>query len=225
MKLWLTVFFYFSAISCITSQVHESVLIQTENGNDLIAGINNSISIVALQQVPITVEQIAAYLITPSRYLEDKEPIELKVEQEYGKFMIRPDSIGVVEFYIEINGTKVRKVLKVKPLEAVCRLSRYKANTEAKIPSAEFKSQIGIIAYVECCGFDAKCKVLNFEIIRIRTKNKVDRAKNKGGRFEEKNLSLIQKAQSGDIFIFRNLYYQCPSSEQQRSDDMIFEIE
>ena len=115
--------------------------------------------------------------------------------------------------------------IKVKPLEAVCRLSRYKANAESNIPKGEFKAQMGIAAYVECCGFDARCKMISFEVIRIPANEISSRAINNGGKFEETTLKLIHQAEAGDLYIFRNIYYQCPSTEKQRSEDMILEIQ
>ena len=47
------------------------------------------------------------------------------------------------------------------------------------------KSQKGIIANVECCGFDAKCKVLGFQVIRISKRNELKLANMNLGRSNE----------------------------------------
>ena len=208
-----------------SGQNSEKVIIHTENCNELIAGIDNYISIMAMQDTSLSEEQISAYLITPNRYLHEIKPIKLQVEKKYGKYFIHPDSVGVVEFHIKLNNDIEIENIKVKPLEAVCRLSRYKANSESKIPKGEFKAQMGIVAYVECCGFDARCKMISFEVIRIPTNEISSRAINNGGEFEETTLKLIHQAETGDLYVFRNIYYQCPSTEKQRSEDMIIEIQ
>lgn len=199
---------------------HLKSIISIEN-QYLIAKVDNPIRIVAQQNEPVSINQLNA---TFQGYDSEKEPIEILEGKGY--FIINPDTIGIVEINIRIRDTIETKFLGVKPIEAVGRLGRYKANTDKKIGVGEFKPQTGIIANIECCGFDARCKVLGFQTIRISNRNQVERTINKGGRFEEGARGIIMKAESGDIFIFRQIKYKCPGSgESQRLDDMIFEIE
>jgi hypothetical protein len=187
----------------------------------LIAKIDNPIRFVEQQNESVSIHQLNA---TFQAYNSTKVPIE--IVEGAGDFIIRPDTIGIVEINITIGDTVETKTLIVKPLEAVGRLGVYGANTDEKISIGAFKAQMGIIARVECCGFDAKCTVLGFQMLRISNRNQVERAVNKGGRFEEHAVKIIMKAGSGDIFIFRQIKYRCPASEKsQRLDDMIFEIE
>jgi hypothetical protein len=188
----------------------------------LIVGVDNPIGIVAQQKEPVSISQLSANFQV---YNSEKVPIEIAVCNGY--FIIRPDTIGIVELNITIGDTIETKTLRVKPMEAVGRLGgKYGANTNGKIGVGEFKAQMGIIAQIECCGFDAKCNVLGFQTIRISNRNQVERRINKGGRFEEETREIIMKAESGDIYIFRQIKYKCPGSEKpQRLDDMIFEIE
>lgn len=187
----------------------------------LIVGFDNAIRIVAQQNEPVSISQLSANFHV---YNSEKVPIEIAVGNGY--FIIRPDTIGIVEINITIGDTIETKTLRAKPIEAVGRLSKYGANTDKKIGIGEFKAQMGIIARVECCGFDAKCNVLGFQTIRISNRNQVERRINKEGRFEEETREIIMKAESGDIYVFRQIKYKCPGSEKtQRLDDMIFEIE
>lgn len=187
----------------------------------LIAGVDNLIRIVAQQNEPVSINQLNANFQV---YNAEKVPIEIVGGNGY--FIIRPDTIGIVEINIAIGDTIEIKALRVKPIEAVGRLSRYGANTDKKIGVGEFKAQMGIIASVECCGFDAKCQVLKFQTIRIGVNNEIERAVNKGAKFDQQTRGIIMKAVSGDIFIFRQIKYKCPGSgKPQRLDDMIFEIE
>ncbi|MFM9950901.1 MAG: GldM family protein [Saprospiraceae bacterium] len=67
---------------------------------------------------------------------------------------------------------------------------------------------------------------MEFQTIRIGANNEIERAVNKGARFDQQTRKIILKAESGDIFIFRQIKYKCPGSRHpQRLDDMIFEIE
>jgi len=187
----------------------------------LIAKIDNPIRIVAQQNEPVTISQLNA---TFQGYDSEKESIEI-VEGK-GYFIINPDSIGIVEIHVTIGDTVEIKKLRVKPIEAVGRLGIHKANSDTKIGVGEFKAQMGIIANIECCGFDARCSVLGFQTTRISNQNQAERRINKGGRFEEETREIIMNAESGDIYIFRQIKYKCPGSEKsQRLDDMIFEIE
>ena len=96
---------------------------------------------------------------------------------------------------------------------------------DKQIGIGEFKAQGGIAAVVLCCGFDAKCKVERFETIRINKENQAERNINEGPRFIGAVKEMILKAESGDIYIFRNIEYRCPGSQNlKRLDDMIFEI-
>lgn len=194
-------------------------IISIENQN-LVVGIDNPIRIVAQQNEPVSINQLNAYFQV---YNSKKVPIE--IVEGNGYFVIRPDTIGTVEMNITIGDTIEIKTLRVRPIEAVGRLSMYGANTDEKIGVGEFKAQRGIMAVVECCGFDARCSVLEFQTIRISNQNQVERRINKGGRFEEATREVVLKAESGDIYIFRQIKYKCPGSEKpQRLDDMIFEI-
>ena len=200
-------------------------MVCTETGNELIAGIDNYISILAMQDSLLSKEQISAFSIPTNRDLHENSPIELQVEKKQGRYIIHPDSVGVVKFHIRLNKAIEVFTIRVKPLEAVCRLGRYKANSESKIPKAIFKAQMGIVAHVEGFGFDAKCKTISYEVIRIPANDISSKSYNMGGEFQETTSNLIKQAEAGDLYIFRNIYYRCTTPEKQRSEDMIIEIE
>ena len=221
---YLTILLTLFILTC-KGQNSEKVIIYTETCNELIAGIDNYISILAMQDSSLSKEQISAFSIPIDEHIGEDNPIELKVEKEYGRYLIRPDSIGIVKFHIRLNTAIVFYNLRVKPLDAVCRLGGYKANSESKIPKAIFKAQKGIVAHVECCGFDARCKMLSYEVIRIPVNEISSKSYNLGGEFQETTSNLIRQAESGDLYIFRNIYYRCTTPEKQRSEDMIVEIE
>lgn len=211
--------------SFVHAQNTTKVLVHTEECDQLVLGINNYVTIVAQQEEPVALAQVNAFLFTPNQYNYNLDPIELDIEKEGDLFKIRPDSIGTVDFKIKIGNIVETTRVYVKPLEAVCRLSNFYANRQDTIPLATFKEQEGIIANVTCCGFDAKCLVLEYEVLRFGRRGRNQKVKNVGARFEEATQKLIEKAKIKDIYMFRNIYYRCPSAiEKQHHTDLIFEI-
>ena len=220
----LTILLTLFILTC-KGQNSEKVFIYTETCNELIAGIDNYISISAMQDSSLSKEQISAFLIPINQHIDEYNLVELNVEKEYGRYLITPDNIGIVKFHIRLNNAIEVYTVKVKPLNAVCRLGGYKANSESKIPKAIFKAQRGIVAHVECCGFDARCEVLSYDVVRIPVNEVSSKSYNLGGEFQEATSNLIKQAESGDLYIFRNIYYRCTTPEKQRSEDMVIEIE
>ena len=210
-------------ISCISTATGQMGMLKSNisiENQSLVAKIDNPIRIVAQQKEPVSIEQLNGTL-----HVSKSLKLPIEITERNGYFYIRPDTIGLVEINITIGDTTETMHLRAKPLEAVGRLGGRSANTEEKFGPEEFKTQRGIIANVECCGFDARCTVLEFHVIRINKRNQVERAINKGGTFEEQTWKITTKAESGDIFIFRQIRYRChKSGSPQRLDDMIFEI-
>ncbi len=221
-KLLSILIIWIGSFSMTYGQINKPLksIVSIEN-QYLIVGVDNPIRIIAQQNEPVSINQLNANFQV---YNSGKVPIKI-VEGE-GYFIIRPDTIGIVEINITIGDTIVMKTLRVKPIDAVGRLGKYQANTDEKISVGEFKAQMGVVASVECCGFKARCRVLQFQTIRIGVNNEIDRTVNKGSRFDKQTREIILKAESGDVYIFRQIKYKCPgSAKPQRLDDMIFEIE
>lgn len=202
------------------SQTPQKVLI-TFGNNEVYAQIRNVFSVVAQQNKPVSADQLSAtleYYDGPSRPLE--------IQAGNGYFFIRPDSIGRIKISVQLADTLEVKMFRVKPIKAVGRLSRHKGNGEEKIGVGEFKAQMGIIANVECCDINAHCTVLGYQVIRVGFDKSLDKHINVGARFDNTTRQIINKAESGDIYIFRNIRYKCPGADRpHRLDDMIFELE
>ena len=69
------------------------------------------------------------------------------------------------------------------------------------------------------------CSVIEYDIIKIPTDDKVIKTHNIGGRFSEPNKRLIESAKSGDIYIFKNITRRCPSNPVQKGGLLMFEIQ
>ena len=204
----------------------ESFFVSSEypNRNELIAGIYNYITITAIQEEPIQVSRIRATLYAKKRKTVEGSLLDLVYDEKKNLYRIHPKQTGRVEFQLEIDGKIEIQILKVVPLPAVVRLGRHRANTNVKVSAGEFKAHPGIMAVVECCGFDAKCEIIGFDIVQAGSNNCFSQVSNKGGRYQNDNLHLIKTAAKGDIFIFRNIFYRCPGAEKQRADDFVIEI-
>ena len=206
----------------IFAQKSKKVLIEFTDGN-LRVGIDNYMTIVAQQDKPVSIDQVKAYLYTMHHfYYENTEPYPQVIEEKYGQFMINPDSLGAIEIHVELeSGVEIIHV-RAKPLTVICSVGSIEHNES--VTSSRMKSQEGIIASVSCCGLYAQCKVLDFEILRISKKNRVKRSYNKGSRFEETSLKLLQKAKVGDAYIFRKIRHRCPGNDEPPFDDIMVEI-
>jgi len=178
--------------------------------------MDNIITVVAQQEFPVSISQLNASI------RQDSIKRDLDIVERNGKFRIHPDTTGIVEININLGDTTETKKLRVKDFLVEGSLGNFCTNCDEKIESNAFKVQKGIIATIMCCGFDARCLVLGFETIRISKRNEVERVTNRGGEFEEETINIIDKAKSGDIYIFREIKYKCDSPK--RLDDMIFEI-
>lgn len=185
-----------------------------------IAKLDNSFEVVAQQEYPVTLDQLHAYIQV---FNQERRPIAIK--QWKNSFVIRPDTVGIVEIDVALKDTVETKRIRVKPIKAVGRLGNYTANQNIKIGIGAFKAQEGIKAVIENYDIDAYCKVYGFEVIRVSKWDEVERSVNTGARFNGATRAIINHASTGDLFIFRRIMYRCPGSEEiQRLEDMTFEI-
>jgi hypothetical protein len=197
-------------------------MLRTEHNNKLILGADNYFSILGMQEHPISEDQVSAFLCTPYQFLNKKEPIPIQITRKYGQFKIHPDSLGWVEFRVEING-KIEKIsADIEPLKAICKVGN-KVNGTLSIH--QFTAQGGVIAYLDLDGYNARCVVTKFELLRVGVDGSVLRVENKGGHFEEQAQRIIKKAVVGDLYIFRNIQYYCPQTEVQEAVAIFIEIE
>lgn len=187
-----------------------------------VIGIDNPLDIVYGQDEKISKDDVTVVF----RHYKSNREGTIEVRDNDGYLTIRPDSLGWITIKVQTSDGLKERTVKTKPLVAVGRLSRYYANREEKIKSGEFRAQFGLVASIEGYDICGKCTVIDYEIIRISTKKIVDKSHNVGGRFEKKSQDIIRLANSGDLYIFRNIYYECPGDERKkRLADMIFEIE
>lgn len=229
MKIVLSILFSVVLDLVCVGQSPDDLIVYTQNDNSLFALVDNDVSIFFKKtSQPVSEEQLSVFYYSYEQYLgevEDMTPIPVPFKKVGELFVIRPDSLGFIEFRVKIDEkTELTKVVTARPISLVCALLPSQAKGWGAIQAAKFKVQEGLWSYANCCGFDLRCNISEFEIIRIGSDGVTTKALNTGGRFEEANRSMIQLAAPGDMYILRNIYHHCLYNEKLRFDDMIFDI-
>jgi hypothetical protein len=190
------------------------------------AGIDNPFRIVAAQAAFVEAAQVKVYFAPYDsvNFEEVFEPLALRGGPVW--FNVNLPALGTLRISVAMKDTVYHQQFHVYPVTAVCRLGRYGADYKGKIKPAEFKLQKGILCIIECCGFDARCSILDYQVIRI-SGDKVQRCNNRGAAFGTETRALIDQASPGDVYIFRNISYRCPNSSTKPlvHQDLIFELE
>ena len=97
--------------------------------------------------------------------------------------------------------------------------------TSGEIAGEDFKDMSGIM--MEAIGFplDIDLEIKQFELVRISKGEMEERITNEGAEFMDEALQLIQKAESGDWYVFRNIQLdRYWDSEETGYKDMVFYV-
>jgi hypothetical protein len=98
--------------------------------------------------------------------------------------------------------------------EPQARLTNNKS--DANISAGEMKAQNGIMAVLENFDFEAKCQISSYEIMYIAKGQEPLTNVNSGGAFSLQSKKLIESAQSGDVYIFKEVNGNCPGDTSPR---------
>ncbi|MCH2022548.1 MAG: hypothetical protein MK207_08735 [Saprospiraceae bacterium] len=95
------------------------------------------------------------------------------------------------------------------------------------ISAKEFKYQLGLIPILRDFDFDARCIIRRYRLTHFSKSQKVNSiTQESGGRFSTEVLNQIKLAQSGDYYIFDNIFVRCPGDIKDRKvESVTFEIE
>ena len=196
------------------------IAITTAGYPRILVGINNPIVIVAQQAKPVYRNQISLRFEHPNPDSSSRAVLT----GDKGHFSILVDTTGVLVLSVKTDQGAVEKKLRCVALDAVTNFGGLKKS--GKMSSAMFKAQGGIVALIECCDIDARCKVIDYEILKFNVRSLVFRGSNTGGSFDATIRPIINRAQAGDIYWFRNIRYRCPGSAQPSfAQDIAVEIE
>ncbi|MDX2072380.1 MAG: GldM family protein [Haliscomenobacter sp.] len=195
------------------------IAISTAGNPRILAGIDNPIVIVAQQAKPVYRNQISLRFEHPNPDSSSRAVLT----GDKGHFRLWVDTTGILILSIKTEQGIVEKKLRCIALDVVTRFGGL--NKSGKMSSAVFKAQGGIMASIECCDINAQCKVIDFEILKFNARSLVFRGSNTGGSFDATIRPIINRAQAGDIYWFRNIRYRCLGSEPSFAQDIAIEIE
>jgi gliding motility-associated protein GldM len=89
-------------------------------------------------------------------------------------------------------------------------------NMDGLMNATEFKSQPGLVLWLEDFDYDARCNVESYDLTYTRKRQDAVELKAKGGRFSGKALQAVQQAKPGDQYSFTNVKARCPGDRTGR---------
>lgn len=95
-------------------------------------------------------------------------------------------------------------------------------NKTGNITAAEFKAQLGLIAWLDDFDFDAKCRVDSYTLYYTRKREDPVMLKAKGGPFRGMVNKVIKQATSGDQYTFTNVKVKCPGDAVGRPANSLY---
>ncbi|MDX1685086.1 MAG: GldM family protein [Saprospiraceae bacterium] len=114
-------------------------------------------------------------------------------------------------------------VFRVKRIpDPVARLGNLR---EKQILNGVFKAQKGVVAHLDNFDFEARCRIMGFQLVRIAKRQDPEIAINPGGGFNGDAAALVAKAKPGDRYFMENVKAKCPGDAAGRSiNDLVFTI-
>ncbi len=216
MKLLLTLFLSITLV--IVNAQLKSVSVSADKMNVLYVGIDNpvtiavaginsndiEVSVIGLEGVSISGEK-ASYIVRASQ------------QTGYNQFcsvLVKDKKSG------QIYGSFPLRVKRIPDPQA-----RLSGRTDGSISAGEMKVQNGIMAVLENFDFEAKCQISSYELIYITKGQEPLITVNSGAAFSPQTKKLIEAAQSGDVYIFKDVKGRCPGDAAgRRLNPLVFTI-
>jgi uncharacterized protein (UPF0333 family) len=95
-------------------------------------------------------------------------------------------------------------------------------NKTGNITAAEFKAQLGLIAWLDDFDFDAKCTIDSYTLYYTAKRKDPVMLNSKGGRFKGLVNQMIKQASSGDQYTFTNVKVKCPGDVVGRPANSLY---
>jgi len=199
-KSLTSVLFLLLSGAALAQKSNPKVVVETQECK-LWAGIHNYIQIMIEGQDSVSLDQIKVTNAT------------IRKEGKY--FILQPKEVGELEMTISTAVGSDRRNYRVKAIEVTPMLGGKHVNG-AVMGNGEFKAQGGVAAVVTCCGFDAKCDVKSYNVLRIAADGSTARVSNKGVRFDAESQAIIMQARPGDMYLFFEILTRCPGDVADR---------
>lgn len=95
-----------------------------------------------------------------------------------------------------------------------------------QISSSTFKAQTGLSILLENFDYDLTCNLVGYDVVRAPRNGDPKALTNKGLRFSQEVLQLVQRAMPGDVYYFNKARAGCPGDLASRElGDLEFVIE
>jgi len=188
----------------------KSVVVSADKMNVLYVGVDNPLSIV-VAGIPSATMRVEA----------TGTQIEKKSSSQY---IAKPRRVGNAK--ITVSGEGLRPVVfdyRVKRIpDPVVKLGN---KIGGRINAAEMKVQQGLIPVLEAFDFDARCKIVEFEVARVPKNSDALVTMNSGGRFTGRAANIIKQAHRNDTYFFDAIKVKCPGDDASRKiSGLIFRI-
>lgn len=95
-------------------------------------------------------------------------------------------------------------------------------NKTGNITAAEFKAQLGLIAWLDNFDFDAKCTVDSYTLYYTAKRKDPVMLTARGGTFKGTVHKIIKQADSGDQYTFTDVKVKCPGDVVGRPANSLY---
>jgi len=224
--LFLIQFLY----TLVFSQKNANVVIIPTSESYFAYCINNRFEVIARQKTPITIDKIKARLIT-SYDMNTYAPIyeELTLE-EIGENKFKTPAFDfdwevVIEFTIEMESGIETIIQPVKSMPVRFKISANSLGRDTSIQVNMLKEAEGIYAKIVYKDLNANAAVQQYTLTGILDGKIQEEIINKGGRFSNESLNMIQQVKAGDIILIENIHYKVCSSKARFDYAFILKVE
>jgi len=152
---------------------------------------------------------------------------EITASYQKGQYTVRVFEPGKTTIYLEGkdrqgNTVKSSSEFRVKRIPTPTPMLGNKKG--GMIGMGEFKAQRGLLAVLLNFDIDARWKVLEYKIERIRVGESSTILENRGGRFSEEVKEFIQTTKAGDVYSFFGIEVKGPDGIFRELQGMHFRV-
>jgi len=185
------------------------ISIELMNMNVLYMGIDNPIQV-----------SVAGLSSSGYRVQTDKGSL---INTGVGKYNLKVALPGEVTLsvYTKTGPAQLKKTFRVKRIPDPVPALGAKFTRSDTIGLGAFKAQAGIALLLENFDFDVKCDMIEYKITHIGADYEkgvmfTHSVRNKGARFSDEAIELINEAAPDDVFIFSEIKALCPGDVTPR---------
>ncbi len=184
-----------------------SVTASADKMNVFYVGVENPLSIsvagVASQDVIVAADEVNIIKVSNNKY------------------MVKPNRPGKAKIKVSGGGLPITTFdYRVKRIPDP--LAKLGNKLSGPISPGEFKIYNGIQAHLDQFDFDAKCKIIGYELIRVDKSGDGFVNKNQGDKYNPRTRRLVDAVKRGDKYYFEKVKAKCPGDNQSRNINSLF---